>query len=145
MRYLAEGANSPRFFITSIALLNVHPVNPVVLRFDTGAGSTSSAALQLAGLQRATIRTGDRAELMNTAFSTVIESTHPVVIDRQMTWSERMHGAHAETALPAPSTTWYWPKARRTATSRCSTWCRVPNTRSVDVTVTYLRPAPARR
>ena len=37
----------------------------------------------------------------------MIESDQPVVVDRTMTWDGTAYGAHAETALDAPSTTWY--------------------------------------
>ena len=34
-------------------------------------------------------------------------SDQPVVVTRTMTWDDREYGAHAETAVAAPSTTWY--------------------------------------
>ena len=40
-------------------------------------------------------------------FATVIESKQPIVVDRTMTWDARRYGAHAETSIEAPATTWY--------------------------------------
>ena len=40
-------------------------------------------------------------------FATLIESDVPVVVDRTVRWDATGYGAHAETAVEAPATTWY--------------------------------------
>ena len=41
------------------------------------------------------------------AFSTVIESTQPIIADRTMRWDGSGYGSHAETSVAEPLTTWY--------------------------------------
>ena len=67
------------------------------------------AVTQLVVGARATRRTFDPRRstgLASADFSTVVESDALVVVDRTMTW-DGGYGSHAETALPAASTTWY--------------------------------------
>jgi archaellum component FlaF (FlaF/FlaG flagellin family) len=144
-RYLAEGA-STAFLQTRVALLSTAATNHVLLRFQSRAEMPSSVAMTLNGLARATLEAAN--VLYGAEFSTVIESDQPVVVDREMRWGQRSwppgtYGTHAETAIAAPSLTWY--VAEGTTHDHFSLFYLVhnPNTSSVGVTVTYLRPAPA--
>ena len=56
---------------------------------------------------RATVLPKTIRGLASAEFSTVVESDQPLVVDRTMTWDAAGYGAHAETAVSAPATTWY--------------------------------------
>ena len=107
-RYLAEGAVNA-FFTTRIALFNPNDQPEIVLAALPGherpaVARTSSRWLRKSA--RPSMLTAT-ANVPENDFSTVIESDRTVVVDRTMTWDATTYGAHAETALEAPATTWY--------------------------------------
>lgn len=106
-RYFAEGATGA-FFNAQVALANPgsQPV-VVLLRFLTPQGLAASHAVTLRPNQRQTINPERLTGLANAAFATVVEADGPVVADRLMTWGGVGYGSHAETAIAAPSRSWY--------------------------------------
>ena len=106
-RYFAEGATGT-FFDTSIALLNAtgQPATATV-RFQREDGQVFSQTVQMAGLARATVDPETLAGLEAASFSTVVESTQPIIADRTMRWDGSGYGSHAETSVAQPLTTWY--------------------------------------
>jgi len=138
-RYLAEGAANS-FFATQIDIANpgTSPA-PLVVRFQGDDGRSTSSTWQIpAGAQRTISRVGSVAA----SFSTVVESSGLVVVDRTMTWGGG-YGSHAETALAAPSTTWFLAEGATHGRFSLFYLLQNPGAAPATVAVTYLRPAPA--
>jgi hypothetical protein len=76
------------------------------------------------------------------AFSTVVESDQPVVVDRTMSWDQQGYGSHAETAIEAPSTTWYLAEGSTGGAFDLFYLLENPGNATAVVTVNYLRPTP---
>jgi hypothetical protein len=76
-------------------------------------------------------------------FTTVIESNVEVVVDRTMIWNDSGYGSHAETSLPAPTTTWYLAEGATHSRFNLFYLIQNPNDQAVDVEVTYLLPTAA--
>ena len=103
--YLAEGATSA-FFQTSVSLLNPDPGSPAraQLRYQMDNGQVQTAVAVLGPRYRRSLTPPPES-----LFSTLIESDRPLVADRLMTWSSAVHyGSHAESALAAPASNWYF-------------------------------------
>ena len=142
-RYFAEGATGS-FFDTSIALLNAtgQPATATV-RFLREDGQVISQTLQMAGLSRATVDPETLAGLENGAFSTVVESTQPIIADRTMLWDASGYGSHAETSVEQPLTTWYLAEGATTGGFNLFYLLQNPTAQAATVQIQYLRPAPA--
>ena len=97
---------------------------------DIGSASALSYLAESAGLGAA-------------EFSTVIESDEPVVADRTMTWNASGYGSHAETSLPAPTSTWYLAEGATHSGFSLFYLIQNPGSTATTVQVTYLLPAPA--
>jgi hypothetical protein len=141
-RYLAEGAANA-FFTTRLALFNPATASTsVVLRFLGGDGEASSYTTTLAARSRQTLTLTSTSNIPMNDFSTVIESTAPIVAERTMTWDRTGYGAHAETAGDAPATSWYLAEGATHGPFDLFYLFQNPNDEDATVTVTYLRPAP---
>jgi hypothetical protein len=141
-RYLAEGAANA-FFTTRLALFNPTTApTGVVLRFLGGGGEVSSYTTTLAARSRETLTLTPVSNIPANDFSTVIESTAPIVVERTMTWDATGYGAHAETAGDAPARTWYLAEGATHGPFDLFYLFQNPNAADASVTVTYLRPAP---
>jgi hypothetical protein len=141
-RYLAEGAANA-FFTTRVALFNPTTASTgVVLRFLGGSGEVSSYTTTLAARTRQTLTLTSISNIPANDFSTVIESSAPIVAERTMTWDGAGYGAHAETAGDAPATSWYLAEGATHGPFDLFYLFQNPNTEDAMVTVTYLRPAP---
>lgn len=140
-RYFAEGATG-EFFTTEIALLNATgtPADAVVT-FQKPDGTSVDVPVSLNGLDRRTIDPAAIPGLENTALSTVIRSTQPLIADRTMRWDGRGYGSHTETSIAEPRTQWYLAEG---ATRDFDLFYLVqnPNPQPATVQVTYLLPAP---
>jgi Tol biopolymer transport system component len=138
-RYLAEGATGT-FFDSSLALLNPGDTPAsVVLRFLVEGTSTVTHHLTVPPGARRTINPESLAGLEFVSFSTVVESDALIVVDRTMTWGDG-YGSHAETALAAPSTTWYLAEGATGGDFQLFYLLQNPNDAAVSATVRYLRP-----
>jgi uncharacterized membrane protein len=106
-RYLAEGATSA-FFDTRIALLNPNStVASVSLHYLPSSGSPITQALTVPARTRITVNPKLVPGLAAAEFSTVVQSSRELVVDRTMSWDATGYGSHSETAVRAPATTWY--------------------------------------
>lgn len=141
-RYLAEGASSA-FFDTRLALLNPGVDDAAVIDFRRAGGAGTTVTLPVGGLTRTTLGVTQVQGLELAEFSMSVESAGPVVVDRLMRWDASGYGSHAETAIDAPSTTWYLAEGATHHHFQLFYLLQNPNAISVPVTVTYLRPAPA--
>ena len=92
---------------------------------------------------RATLDAKTAPGLSSAEFATVIECRQA---HRRRSTDDRDHtryGSHAETAVAAPSTTWYLAEGATHHNFSLFYLVQNPNPTSVPVTVTYLLPAPA--
>ncbi|MBL8144008.1 MAG: matrixin family metalloprotease, partial [Acidobacteria bacterium] len=142
-RYFAEGATSA-FFSTRFAFVNPGetPVG-VLMQFQRAQGPPLSHVLEVAPRRRATLDAGDIPGLEQAEFSTRIDSHLQVAIDRTLTWDAGGYGSHAETAIAAPSTTWFFAEGATHSGFQLFYLLQNPGSVAIDVAVTYLRPAPA--
>jgi hypothetical protein len=75
------------FFTTRLALFNPTTTpTGVVLRFLGGNGQTSSYTTTLAARSRETLTLTSVSDILANDFSTVVETTEPIVVERTMTW-----------------------------------------------------------
>jgi Tol biopolymer transport system component len=145
-RYLAEGAANA-FFSTRLALVNPQdtPVDVAVRLL----GSNQNRVTQLRTLparSRSTINFTQSGGVLGDApsfdFATVVESKQPIVVDRTMTWNAQRYGAHAETAIDAPQTTWYLAEGATHGSFDLFYLLLNATGTETAATVKYLRPAP---
>lgn len=145
-RYFAEGAVNS-FFDTQFALVNYGAAPArVLIRLqpqpaEDGATSTlpeASQFLLVPARSRATVTADTLRALVNSSFATVIETDQPVVVDRTMSWGGG-YGSHAETAVIAPSTTWYLAEGAIGGRFSLYYLLQNPNPTTVVAKVTYLR------
>jgi type 1 glutamine amidotransferase len=115
-RYLAEGATGD-FFDTRIALVNPSTTETAhaQLRFLREGDSVVANNVLLPPRSRRTVFVDEVPGMTHVSFSTVVDSDHPVVVDRTMTWGfGAAFGSHAETSVDGPSTTWYFAEGSTT-------------------------------
>ena len=142
-RYFAEGATSA-FFSTRFALVNPETTaTGVLMRFQRASGAPVTHQFDLAGLARKTIVASDIPGLEEAEFSTVIESQSRVVADRTLTWDATGYGSHGETSIAGPSTSWHFAEGATHSGFQLFYLLQNPGTSPVQVSVTFLRPAPA--
>jgi hypothetical protein len=141
-RYFAEGAAN-EFFSTRLATLNPNTTpTTVVYRFLGSNGDTSSVTRTLPAESRTTLDLLAYGPAPANDFSTVIESSQPLVVDRTMTWDRTGNGAHAETSLAAPSTTWYLAEGATHGAFDLFYLIQNPGDAIANVQITYMRLAP---
>jgi hypothetical protein len=143
-RYLAEGASNA-FFDTEIALFNPDTAGgraSTVLRIQPEGGAEKTWTTSLPGGKRRTIAAPLLESLTTAPFSTLVESDHPLVVDRTMRWDATGYGAHAETAVEAPATTWYLAEGSTSGDFALFYLLQNPGNVSASATVRFLRPAP---
>src|SRR4029078_4136588 len=80
----------------------------VLLPFQTDSGAIVRHVVTVPPTSRGTVDAGTVIGLENTSFSTVVESSVPITVDRTMTWDASGYGSHREIATAAPATTWYF-------------------------------------
>jgi hypothetical protein len=143
-RYLAEGATGS-LFNTTLAVVNPSSTETAkaLVSFLDARGTERSEWLEVAPLSRTTIDVRQVTGMASQEFSTVIESDVPIVVDRTMSWDRTGYGAHTETALAGPSTTWYLAEGATHSGLNLFYLIQNPSADGVAVTVRYLRPAPA--
>ena len=141
-RYLAEGAAN-EFMTTRLAIFNPNdtPVQ-AAFRLLGSSGNRTTLTRGLAPRGRSTIVLARGGEAPENDFSTIIESTQPIVVDRTMTWDSRRFGAHSETSVASPATTWHL--AEGATHGAFDLFYLLLNTTGSDATATvkYLRPSP---
>ncbi len=137
--YLAEGAANA-FFTTRLAILNPAQTAAVAVVGQLGEnGRRWSRIVSLAGQARATVLP---AGAVSSSFSTVVESSLPLVVDRTMSWDATGYGSHAEAARGAPTTTWFLAEGATHGRFHLFYLLQNPGRNAANVIVTYLRPTP---
>jgi hypothetical protein len=141
-RYLAEGAGNA-FFDTEIALFNPEAAPAhVLLRIQPERGDEVQWPILLPGRTRRTMSAPLLETLTVGSFSTLIESDASLVVDRTMRWDASGYGAHAETSIPAPATTWYLAEGSTSGDFVLFYLLQNPGATAATATVRFLRPAP---
>ncbi|MFN8060478.1 MAG: M12 family metallo-peptidase [Vicinamibacterales bacterium] len=137
-RYFAEGATSA-FFDTRIALANPSTTSAIaLLRYLKSDGSVVAERVVVPPRARRTVQPKN---LLGTAdFSTIVESDERVLVDRTMTWDARGFGSHAETAVTAPSTTWYFAEGATHSGLELFYLLQNPGSTAAQVEIRYLLP-----
>jgi subtilisin-like proprotein convertase family protein len=140
-RYFAEGSTQS-IFTTRLALFNTDGSTPALtlLRYLTPSGSPIVEPLSIPALMRRTIDVNAVPGLGNTAVSVILEADTNVVADRTMTWDATGYGAHAETGVAGPNTTWYFAEGSTANGFSLFYLLQNPNAADANVTITYLRP-----
>lgn len=138
-RYLAEGATST-FFDTQFALLAPGPTDAMaVMRFLRRGQPPIGKTVAVPSRRRVTVTPKSIAGLAAAEFSVAVESDQPLVVDRTMTWDGTGYGSHSETAVAAPSTTWYFAEGATISGFQLFYLLQNPSTHDVPVKVRYLR------
>jgi hypothetical protein len=79
--------------------------------------------------------------LENAEFSTVIQSSIPLGVQRTMWWDKaRGYGSHNETAVEAPATTWYLAEGSTNAGFQLFYLVQNPGTSPANIAVRFLLP-----
>jgi glucose/arabinose dehydrogenase len=107
-RQLAEGAASS-FFETTVSLMNpsAEPAT-VVLRFLKDTAATVTWPVTIAPRRRLTINPAQLATVSGSAFATIVEADHEVIVERTMRWDETNYGGHTEKAIAGPASNWFF-------------------------------------
>jgi hypothetical protein len=138
--YLAEGATGP-FFDTRIALLNTGTAaTTAVLQFLKQDGTIVNRSVPVNGQTRVTVIPETIPGLGHASFSTVIGSSAPLIVDRTMSWDASGYGAHAETAVTAPSTQWYLAEGSTSGEFALFYLIQNPGATAATATIRYLLP-----
>ncbi len=141
-RLFAEGA-AGSFFDTTVSLFNPGP-DPalVVMRFlGSVPGTSVSKTLTLPSQQRTDLASCCLSAASPGEFGIIIESTHPVVAERRMSWDRVIgFGSHASTAVAAPATTWYFAEGATIAGFQTFLLLQNPGSDEAGVSIDYLLP-----
>jgi len=143
-RFLAEGASSA-MFNTRVAMFNPGPVDAyAVLTFQRAGESPVTQVEAVPAGHRVTLDAATIPELSSAEFSTTVDASQPLVVDRTLSWSGGIpYGAHAETAVRAPSLTWYLAEGATHSGMQLFYLLQNPNAASAQVRVRFLRPVGA--
>ena len=140
-RYLAEGAVNA-FFATEIDILNPNTQAAATLvRIQPEGQTERTVVIRVPGLTRVTLSAATLGVLTSAPFSTLIEADRSLIVDRTMSWDASGYGAHAETAVEAPSTTWYLAEGSTSGPFSLFYLLQNPNASQTTATVTFLRTA----
>lgn len=143
-QYLAEGATSA-FFDTRFALLNPGDVaTTATITFQPSGGAPPVVhTVPMPPRTRATVDPKTLPGLATAEFSTVVESDALLIVDRTMSWDASGYGSHAETAVPAPATTWYLAEGATLGGFNLFYLLQNPSSQPSTVRVRYLRTSGA--
>ena len=140
-RYLAEGAVNA-FFSTEIDILNADAqAAKTLVRIQPEGQTERTIVISVPSLTRVTLSTQTLGALTTAPFSTLIEADRPLVVDRTMSWDSSGYGSHAETAVDAPSPTWYLAEGSTAGPFSLFYLLQNPNAATASATITFLRPA----
>jgi hypothetical protein len=141
-RYLAEGDDGA-FFDTQLALFNpgLTPLR-VWLRIQPEGAPELAVPLIMPARSRRTLTNAMLESVSQGSFSTLVEASGPIVVDRTMRWDATGYGSHAESSVDGPSTTWYLAEGSTSGEFSLFYLLQNPGDVSANVTVRYLRPRP---
>jgi hypothetical protein len=138
--FLAEGS-AGGFFTTGLAMANPGDADArVAVRLIGSTGDAASRLLAVPGEGRVDLTLDRFSDTPGPEFGILVEADRPIVAERTMTWDG---GAHAERATLAPGTRWLIAEGATHGAFSTYYLLLNPGDRPADVTVKYLRPAPA--
>ena len=143
-RYLAEGVVSS-VFDTQIALLNPGGIDTIAtVSYLQNGKLPVTRDLPVPARTRVTVDPRDSLGPGTAEFATRVTSTQPLVVDRTVTWAPGAgQGAHAETAVAAPSATWFLAEGATHSGFNLFYLLQNPGDATSSVRVRYLRGAGA--
>jgi hypothetical protein len=143
-RYLAEGS-AGTFFTTRIAIANPTDIQAnVAVRFELAGGGTVARTAWVPPHSR--VDFDSRAQGLAASFSTVVESTQPVAVDRLMTWGDPgavPYGSHAEASSAAPGTSWFLAEGSTVLGFQLFYLLQNPQATPTTATIRYFLPSGA--
>jgi hypothetical protein len=143
--YLAEG--DANFFDTWILFANANATAATVsVTYLLPGGATIPASYSVAPNSRMTVFANDVPGLRGSAFSTVIDSTVPITVERAMyfTTDDRLWtGGHESAAVEAPATSWFVAEGRTGPLFDTYLLLANPGANATRATVRYLKPGGA--
>jgi hypothetical protein len=136
-RFLAEGAKG--FFATHVALANPGGAPAkAVLTFTTDTLQVVRKPVVIApqSMTRVDVRTV--SGISGVAFSTIVDTDVPLVVDRRMEWGAGLYSMSAERAIASPSGSWHFAEG---ATGPFNLFYLIQNPTGapVQVNATYFR------
>jgi hypothetical protein len=141
--YLAEG--DAGFFDTWVLIVNGAALPATVTAdFLTDSGAIVRRGYRVAAGARLTIHANAVPGLAGRAFSVRLASDRPITVERAMYFGRPglgWEGGHASGAIAAPSRTWFVAEGRTGFFFDMYLLLANPQTQSVSVTLSYLRPA----
>ena len=141
-RYLAEGAANA-FFDTEVALFNSESARASVwLRIQPESGPEVALPVLIPPRTLRTVLAPIFKTLVPGSFAILVETDRVVVVDRTMRWGASGYGAHSESAVDAPSTTWYLAEGSTSGDFALFYLLQNPGNSPAQATVRFLRPAP---
>lgn len=143
--YLAEG--DANFFDTYILLANAGsaPAN-VTATYLLTTGSTIVRTYTVGANARLTVFANDVPGLKGQAFSTVVQSSVPITVERAMYFSTGgrfFNGGHEAAGIGAPATNWFVAEGRTGPFFDEYLLLANPQTSQVTATINFLRPGGA--
>lgn len=139
-RYLAEGATHSGFDVQLGVLNTTDVIAQALFNFLTPSGPISRT---LAVPARTHVTFRPKIEVPGLAsadFSTVLESDVPLSLDRTMSWDARGYGAHAESSVAGPASTWYLAEGATHSGFALYYLVQNPNNDAVTVDIEWLLP-----
>lgn len=139
VRYFAEGAQGS-FFATRFALANPHTEAATVTAvFTDPFGQEASMTVEVPAGGQTVVDRSTMPTLANEAFATRFESDREIGIDRTVIWDvSRGYGAHSETGIVAPRTTWYFAEGATHSGFDVFYLLQNPGDRTAEVLVRYM-------
>ena len=151
-RYLAEGVSS-QAFRTQVALFNPGERSTTAsVAFQRTGAAPLTSVVDVPARRRITLDPGGLPGIATAEFSTTIDASEPLVVDRTVSWGSPddppearlpAYGAHAETAVRAPSLTWYLAEGATHSGMQLFYLLQNPNSVASTVRVRFLRPSGA--
>lgn len=139
--YFAEGASG--IFRTRYLIANADPDHavPATLHFLNDNRSEVTLAVEVPARGRLTVEADDVPGLSG-AFALEIRSDAPLAAERVVDWLGGTLGSHAERAIEAPATDWYFAEGATVAPFDVFYLLANPSSTATTVDATFLRPAP---
>jgi hypothetical protein len=138
--YLAEGVQTEQMS-TQLAIANAEPTDAQVnLTFMDTAGQTTEMAVDVPARSRQTVDLGTVPQLAGTSFSTRVDSSQPVAVDRLVSLDAEGQSASLETAVDQASARWYFAEGSTVDPMELFYLVQNPGTTPAEVEVRYLLP-----
>ncbi len=132
--YLAEGFTGHN---TSLALMNPYQADVTVkLTFMLEGSAPVTRQISMGPLSRQNVIVNNILP-PNTAFSTLVESSSPIAVERTSTWNNGVYG-HSSLALPTPGRVWYLPEGSTAPPFHDYILLMNPNPQSAKAVVTFM-------